>query len=193
MYSKITFFFLINILVSCGGKPQQQFNLSKEDYSWQPYKKNDLLVFKSNEGVLDTLRISKIEIRKMPRDPLDLLPNIIESLHVYVSDIENGEDDKFLHEILEISSYGKDTTLLSYSLGLKKACFYNDNNGHVESLMSGDSFKLQEKVHVMTSRDTTYNFRDNFIDKLYWSKSKGILGYDMRKGDKWRIVSPAVP
>lgn len=124
----------------------------------------------------------------MPTDPLDLLPTVIESLHVYVSDIENGEDNKFLHKILEISSYGKDTTLLSYSLELKKACFYSDNNSNIQSIMSGDAFNLQEKVYVMTSRDTTYNFRDNFIDKLYWSKNKGILGYDMKKGDMWRIV-----
>ncbi|CAL2085507.1 hypothetical protein [Tenacibaculum sp. 190524A05c] len=187
MYSKIIYLFIIITFISCNNKEQKQINLSKQDYYWQPYKKNDLLVFESNKGMLDTLKVSKIELQNMPSDPLDILPTRIETLHVYVSKIKNGADDGFLHKILEVSPYKKDTTLVDYSFSFKTASFYN-HDGSSEKKKAKENFGLREPVYVIISNDSTFLKRDNYVDKLYWSKSKGILGYDMRKGDKWRIL-----
>lgn len=187
MFSKITLFFLVIMLVSCGNKEQRQFNLSKEDYSWQPYKKNDLLVFKSDKGVVDSLQVSSIKKRKMPTDPLDLLPTVIETLHISVFEIDKGELGNYPHEILTITAGGQEKPFLEYDFAFEQKVFYGSDDSN-KFTVSKNNFGLKENVYISLPTDTTYSYRKNYIDKLYWSKDKGLLGYDIRKGDKWRIV-----
>lgn len=187
MYRKIIFTFLLIISVVSCNKEQRQFSLSKQDYSWQPYKLNDLIVFKSDKGALDSIQINSIEKRKMPTDHLDVLPVLIETLHVSVLKIDNGKLKNYPHEILKITAGGKKKPLLGYYFVFQQKWFYG-SNGSNKFTVSKSDFGLKENVYVSLPTDTTYAYRKNYIDKLYWSKDKGLLGYDMRKGEKWRVV-----
>jgi hypothetical protein len=47
---------------------------------------------------------------------------------------------------------------------------------------------MHNDVLTVSSDDKEYRNRDNFVERLYWSKSSGYVGFDMLNGTKWKVI-----
>ena len=51
--------------------------------------------------------------------------------------------------------------------------------------------KVYDDVKIFES-DGSYEQRDNYAERFYWSVSEGFLGLD-RRNEKWRLIKKYVP
>lgn len=175
---KLIIISLVLMLFSC-----RTYKLTKEDLEWQPYKKGDVLVFKSNRGELDTIQIKSVEIHTNPDDPLALFPNKVQSLFVV------GKS-----EILKLHA-GKNGHKIEFKIHLGS----NDLKSPVTILyLDEDSlFYLKEveynnkKSYKITAKESRGNMQDRSFDLryIYWSKEYGYLGFEFKDNYVWALKS----
>jgi hypothetical protein len=188
------FLFSTSFLMSCG----QTNRLSEEDYKWMPYNGNETLVFKSNTGDTDTIFLLK-------KDTLLAYPEAQSKNGIKYEEVStfckhsdpNTPSDK--HRYLESAFFtvGKatdDKAEISILLSAKDATFYKLNSIKIDSLSKRNPSTLQTQygqyndVYVIIGEDYLDDFRqrNNFITKVYWSKSNGLIRYD-KKDVYWEL------
>lgn len=177
----------------------KNYSLSKSDLRWNPYKGGEVLVFKSNQGDTDTIYVRIIEKAKTDDDPLAASPNKREVLNVVVKHTNptpTNSKDQMEDSFLELYAARDKNTLIDFDLMAKNSWFYgesfyiNDLNRLKESTLdiNGNIYKdvvviePQEKI-----RNEYYDEREEFVTKIYWSKSKGYIRYDLKNGVFWEL------
>jgi hypothetical protein len=165
MKTSSLFILSLCLLVSC-------FNVNRltvEDFGWMPYEENQVLVFKSSLGGVDTIFL-------MEKDTIYGYP-------------EAQKINGVVTEHLVISSMRTDIRLTT-----KDAWFYT--NGQfitVDDLTDygfstvNTTYRKYDDVFVFTG-DESYSQRSHFVTKLYWSKSSGLIRYDKKDGEYWELV-----
>jgi hypothetical protein len=181
--------------MSCG-----QFNrLKKEDYEWMPYQGGETLVFRSNTGDVDTIFLLK-------KDTLTAYPEAqtvngieYEVLSVFCkhsdSNTPNNTHRYLENTFLEIKKAKDDRAEIVIDLSAKDAEFYRLSPIKIDSLSREKQIALQTAfgqytdVYVINSEDYLGNFhqRSNFITKVYWSKSQGLIRFDKIDSTFWEL------
>ena len=179
-------------IISFCGCNTKHYKLSSNDLKWNPYKKNDILIFKSNKDEIDTLLITNISKGEAPNDPMSLSPKYYyEWLHVGAEWKKNHESFLFMQfAASEDSNCGIDLSMVT-----DKAKFYSDSNYYSRNAMETFFTQLiinnliyDDVIKISPSGEQKYEggdklfMRENFITTLYWSKSKGCVRFDLKNG-----------
>jgi hypothetical protein len=154
------------------------YKLTESDLEWQPYRKGDLLVFKSNFGEIDTIIVRSIETYKNPDDPLAILPNNMQSIFV------NGKQN-----ILEIDA-GKKESYIHFTLKLGDKYLKYPNI--VKSIKELDKEKSkQNKIVAIEAKEYYDNLKELDFDlkNIYWSKEYGYIKLEFKNEYYWELQS----
>ena len=194
MEKKIFYISFLFLLMSC----RQTEKLSQNDQTWMPYRGNETLVFKSNTGLSDTIFLLRKDTLWGYPDPA-LSTSKYEELAIFCKHTDS------------YSNEGEHHYLKNYFMKIKKAM-----SGHAEiiiylsgrhaefyrlSLIKLDSLNYESAISLKTSSglyDDVYVFsgedwlgslqaRTNYIAKLYWSKSSGLIRYDKKDSVYWEL------
>ena len=161
------------LLLSCSS-----YKLSEHDLDWQPYRKGDLLIFKSNTEEIDTIKVRSVETYNNPDDPLAFFPNSIESIFV------SGEQN-----ILELQA-GKNCSFIHFTLKLgDKNLKYPNVVISVKELDQNQS--NNNEIVVIKANEYYDNLKDLKFDlkSIYWSKEFGYIKMEFNNEYFWELQS----
>lgn len=181
---------LLLILWSC----EQRIELTENEKLWNPYKEGDVLVFESSNTETDTIFVLKVEDNIFPDGP-GTMKYYNERLWVFVKHTDPNNDRYLYNTFFEIESKTPETdTKLGFGLTAKGSWFYNSNRtvGELSELSIGKLEIGNEIISdVITIEDTKRNHesRSNFVERTYWSKSAGYVGFDKKDSTKWRLLN----
>lgn len=197
----LVFFILLVFNRSC--KSRLNFN----DLSWNPYRDNTTIVFKSDKGQMDTLNIysNKITWKKDNRNWfLNGFWRDTEFLEVYA-------DKKVFHNVcflrLEKLSTPNNIALNIYFKGYigffiaqNKALKTNEFFEHELLIKNSTTFMLENK-QIIPNCYKLINFKEENrglsipegikpekLRYLYWNKEKGLVGYEQNDGEIYRLA-----
>ncbi|TXJ24842.1 MAG: hypothetical protein E6Q24_14930 [Chitinophagaceae bacterium] len=188
----ISFLLIALILASCN----QSLKLSQEDFDWMPYKGNETLVFRTNSKESDTLFIQKKDT--MIAYPEAQAINGKQCEEVAVFSKSSGGDDRGSGRsfyLFKVQKAKDGQTNLSFDLSIKGATFYRllpvnaDSLSKVKPSLVKTISQQFDDVYVIYPDDLSKDFSDrsNFVTKLYWSKSKGLIRFDKKDSTYWEL------
>lgn len=173
--------------------------LTDNDIKFNPYKVGDTLVFKSNRNERDTLIVYSIHRRKLSEKCYSFLNCIYTNLFCetwegYYINITKPNSNWTGSSLLTIRAERDKTKTIYFDLRIDNAWWYGDSEINLDTinLYKVTSFNTVNTtindVLVIVSENKDYLDRDNYIKKLYWSKSLGLIGFDKLNGDKWIVI-----
>lgn len=169
----IVLFSVLLMLFSC-----RTYKLSQSDLEWQPYKKGDVLIFESNKGEKDTVKIESVEVYTNTDEPLAVFPNKLQSLFVIA---EKG--------VLEMTASESGTSVhFTIRLGKNKL----KHSSVVQSIKEMNGLNKDKNGRYVIEAKEYY---DNMIDQpfdlryIYWSKEYGYLGLEFKENYIWTLKS----
>ena len=192
MFNWSIFLFSISLLMSCS----RTNRLSEEDYKWMPYNGNETLVFKSNTGMEDTVFLLEKDTLLGGGEEYTLSHTLYEVLSISGkhTDPTGGEHRYLVNSLFEINK-GKDKlSELDIFFSAVDAHFYRLSKIKIDSLNKEKPSAFQTKygnyndVYVFNGDQLGYSERSNFITKLYWSKSNGLIRYDKKDTVYWELA-----
>lgn len=160
------------------------YRLSKRDLAWQPYKVNDLLIFESSKGEIDSIKINGVEKYSNPDDPLDVFPNNDQTLFVSVVQgsilrLDATKDGSYIKFELQLRSkfheYVCDIPAIALGrIGKQEVVVFNGT----------EAFKVEvgEKCYFEKNKPQGLLY-------IYWSKKYGYVGLEFKDGYVWRLRS----
>jgi hypothetical protein len=196
---RFLFLFFMSMLMSCG----RINRLTEEDYKWMPYIGNETLVFRSNTGIEDTVFLLKKDTLLGYADPLSLNGVQYEVLSIFGKHTDPYSADgtqRYLENNLFQINKGRDKqTELDILFSAEDASFYRLSKIKIDSLDKQKPVAFQTKygdyddVYVINGEDYLgYGERSNFITKLYWSKSNGMIRFDKKDTVYWELAKKFV-
>ena len=185
---KPLFFLIIGfVLASCN-----RTYLTEEEKNWNPYKKGQKLLFKSQTGVLDSIVIEKLKYG-FPDGPGFVERN--EIAHIV------GRNRRYKNN-REVSSYifsvyaktKKRNSSIRFGISLKDYYFNESYYYDIEDYL----MKLPEKT--ITVNNTVYSdvikiksagnlSHPKDIKYIFWSKRNGFVKLEAKNGDIWELVN----
>lgn len=164
---------LLLMLFSC-----RTHKISQRDLNWQPYKEGDIIVFESNKGEKDTIKIKRIEIYNNPDDPLAIFPNKLQSLFVIA---DKG--------ILEMDA-GKTGVSIHFTIRLGENELKYPNTVLTIKELNKKAEQGKDK-YVIEANEFYDNMKDHPFDLryIYWSKEYGYLGLVFKDNYSWSLIS----
>ena len=182
-----------SFLISCG----QKNKLSEEDYTWMPYKGNETLVFKSNTGETDTIFILKKDTLWSYPEAQALNGKEYEVVAVFGTPSSlNQEGAGKRYDLFKVQKAKDNRAELVFDLSARGAVFYRLTPVKIDSLSTVKPVTVQtssgeyDDVYMILPDDYAKDFydRNNFVTKLYWSKSSGLIRYDKKDNVYWELL-----
>ena len=195
----IPIFLLIIQLTSCG----KTIRLADEDFRWIPYKGTEILVFSSSTGDTDTIFLLGTNRQTAPSDPLDVFPTELEHYTIASRHSDPAPSDRNHHYLesvfLELSASEYKSPYLTLHHTGKDAWFYGGqfmelkdlDTLHLVSLVT--KLKTYHDIVILYPESYEYLGRSDFITRIYWSKSKGIIRYDKKDSIYWELTRKYSP
>lgn len=189
----ISIFLLVISNISCG----KDFKLDKKDFTLIPYEGSEILIFESSQQRKDTMFLMGYENYSSPFGPMEIFPDEHEIYRLKTKRTDPNYD-RYLDgkSIIELTA-GENGSIIWFDIAMKGSWFYGK---HIYSKAEFDSVpitrltidnKEYEDVKVFES-DGSYEERDNYAERFYWSLSEGFLGLD-RRDETWRLRKKYVP
>ncbi|WP_420400266.1 hypothetical protein [Flagellimonas sp.] len=168
--------------------PFRTKKLTKQEKQSIPYNGNEVLVFKSNKSEIDTIRITEITVREHP-------PNLGDMFWAKSKEILRVQSDKDCENCDEIITVAKQNYTseirVSFDLILNEKRYYHGTD--LKTLMKLKPKKL--KISGMELNDVVRIDRKSkkshsgHIDRIYWSKSKGIVRIEINSDYHWELIN----
>lgn len=181
---------LITILLTSCSK---RIEMPISEKEWNPYKAGEVLIFKSSDNEWDTIKIEKIIDNIFPDAP-GPLKYYNERLWVYVEHTGPDWGLPLKSHFFKIRTGTPDKpTTISFQLKAKNSVFY-DRNWTIDELNSIEPITLKTEfgqfsdVLVVSDMERRYSERENFIERIYWSKSTGYLKFVKKDGKTWELA-----
>lgn len=188
---------LVFVLASCG----RNYRIDEKYLEYIPYKKNEILVFKSDQNRMDTIFLKGLRRFNGCYDPLSISSDDCEGYYMTCTRSDPNYD-RYLEgkELVSVRASPDGKTYISFDIKLRSSWFYSREH---YSLNTFDSIpNTTMTIDDKTYRDVKefkpdeygeqYSSRDHFVERFYWSKNEGFLGLDTRT-EKWRLVKKYVP
>lgn len=180
-------------VLSCG----KDFKLDEKNLNIIPYKGNEILIFESSQKRKDTMFLMGYENYSTPFGPMELFPDEHEVYKIKTK-LTDPNYDRYLDgkSIIELTA-GESGTTIWFDIAMKGSWFYGKS---IYSKAEFDSVPITrltignieyDDVKVFES-DGSYEERDNYAERFYWSLSEGFLGLD-RRDENWRLTKKFVP
>lgn len=182
--------------VSCN----KTIHLTKADRRWMPYLGNESLVFKANSSEMDTIYLIGKDTLWGHPDPLFSLRKyeILSVFSRFKDMYDDGVNFRYLQNtFISIKRTINSGSDLLINFNSKSAKFYRFNPIRIDSLNSVEpkTFRVGQSiyndVYVFNSEDDNglYKERNDYITKIYWSKSRGVVRFDKQRGEYWELIS----
>jgi hypothetical protein len=154
------------------------------------YKGNEILIFTSNTGDIDTLFIKNPK-RYIDYDahPFSLLPqDSVEQFYIpyYFSNDTTKRFGEYPGEIIIDMTKQKNKTRVGFGVATNDAFFYGLKYFDIKELRKSKLSNLQTNYKtyqdiLLIEPDTSnqkWASRDHYILKMYWSKTQGLVRFD---------------
>ncbi|MBI3138419.1 MAG: hypothetical protein HYZ15_07530 [Sphingobacteriales bacterium] len=197
MKKRLVFFLLCtSFFMSC----DQTNRLSEEDYKWMPYCGNETLVFKSNTEHVDTIFLLKKDTFLAYPEAQSISGIKHEVVSVFCKHTDpNHLDEKHRYlenNFVQIQKNKNSHAEINILLSARDSRFYHLSPIKIDSLNREKPSTLQTRyghyddVYVIHGEDYLGNYygRSNFITKIYWSKSQGLIRYDKKDTVFWELL-----
>jgi hypothetical protein len=182
-------------LTSCRGT----YRLSEEDHRWMPYNGNEKLVFCSNSGDTDTIFFLKKDTLIAYPEAQSLNGKTYEVVRIFCrhsdSWLPDGSHRYLDNDFVELKKSKDKKARLHFNLSVKDAKFYRLTGIMIDSLAQQPSTSLATKhktyndVYLIEDVDwLDFKQRSDYVTKLYWSKSEGLIRYDKQDGSYWELT-----
>lgn len=180
-------------LISCG----KDFKLEKKDIDIVPYKGNEILVFESDKKDRDTIFLVGIKNYSTPFGPMELFPDEHEIYRVKTK-LTDPNYDRYLEgkSLIQVVAVEGGISI-EFDIAMKRSWYYGKyafGKSEFEKIPLSE-LKIKDSnykdVKVIES-DGSYEERDNYAERFYWSVENGFLGLD-RRDEKWRLIKKYVP
>jgi len=189
----------ISFLTACRGT----YRLSGEEHEWMPYKGNETLVFSSNTGDTDTIFLLKKDTLIAYPEAQAINGRTYEVVSIFCRHTDPLRDGGYRYldnTLVELQKSKDKKARLHFSLSTKNANFYRLTGIRIDSLAQQKFTSLTTKhktyydVYIIEDEDW-FNFkqRSNYVTKLYWSKSEGLIRYDKQDGVFWELTNKYSP
>lgn len=173
-----------------------QTDLTKQETEWIPYKKGEVLIFESSKHELDSFYISDITSSYVYNN------EIREVKYQYLEkSSDHLENSDTVHSFLMAVTAGKDNnSVFTLNLNRKFALFapftakrltWLDSLHSISTEINNRKFNDVLILEPDNSNPEYLNYaRDSvFVNKLYWSKSYGLIGFDLSNNKtSWRLI-----
>jgi len=189
------FFFLATLLLSC----TQKKRLSENDYCWMPYKGNETLQFESSTGNSDTVFLLKKDtIWSFPNESF-FTGHQYQVVRIFCSHSDSVAADKSIryleNDFCSIRKDKNNDVALIIGLTTKDAVFYRMSPINLDSLYKTRPVTLKinknkyNDVFIINAEDYSGYFynRSDYVTKIYWSKSRGLIRYDKKNKIYWAL------
>jgi hypothetical protein len=184
-------FLTISILASC----RQTYRLSEKEIMWMSYNGNETLVFSSNTGDTDTIFFLKKDTLIAYPEAQALNGKTYEVVRIFAK-YSNGISRDFV----ELKKSKDKIARLHFNLSAKDAVFYRLTGLKIDSLSRQQPTSLVTKsktyndIYIIESEDwLNFKQRTNYVTKLYWSKSEGLIRYDKQDSVYWELTKKYSP
>jgi hypothetical protein len=146
----------------------------------------DEIIFKSNRGDYDTLKItSKIHIK--PTGDCNVLVSNYDCEFVRI-DYSIKKDSFQLDTgwLVQHSAEPNDISSLPVLRFLNME--YNEIEGPLKTIKMDQGSNSMDNIFQFDSTNCGMNYNQNFrLIKFIWSKENGLIGYENRSGEIWKI------
>lgn len=183
---RVTNILVIMALLSTNSCKEKTYLLADSDLKWLTYNEGDVSRFISSNGLIDSIKITSISRNTNPEDPLDINPEIIESLTVVASTFNQEGLIKNSFPLITISATENEHCLLHFSLRTELSWFYGHGYAFSDTLKKEKNKFFSEMMYTIQSDSDSFKERKNFIKNIYWDDKKGLVGYDNLDGVIWK-------
>ena len=160
-----------------------------------PYKGNETLVFSSNTGDTDTIVFIKKDTLIAYPEAQALNGKTYEVVRIFAK-YSNGASRDFV----ELQKSKDKIARLHFNLSAKDAVFYRLTGLIIDSLSQQQTNSLATKsktyndIYIIDSDDwLNFKQRSDYVTKLYWSKSEGLIRYDKQDSIYWELTKKYSP
>jgi len=180
-------------LFSCG----RNFKIAKNNLNIVPYRGNEIMIFESDKHDRDTIFLEGVENYSTPLGDFELFPDKHEIYRVR-DKRTNPNYDRYLegNSLIELVALEGGTSI-TFDIAMKRSRYYGKYSfGKSEfdriplTELRINDFSYND-VKVFES-DGSYEERDDYAERFYWSVENGFLGID-RRDEKWRLIKKYVP
>lgn len=188
----LIYWLLAATIVSCS----KHYRLKKGDTKYIPYNGNEVLVFQSDKGRVDTTFLKGMSKFNGCGDPLSLSPNQCDGISLNCTQTDPNYD-RYLEgkQLVDLVATQNGETRISFDIILKGSWFYDMDSYSLSEFdkMPSTQLTIQDQIYYdvkifeASAYARQYEQRDNFAERFYWSVSKGFLGLD-RRDEKWRLI-----
>jgi hypothetical protein len=183
-------------LLSC----TRNYKLSPDDYSWMPYKGNEILVFSSNLGETDTIFFIKKDTTIAYPEAQALFGRTYEEVGVFckhsAESLAAGEKLYGEGYFATLKKSKDKKARLDISLKAKDSWFYRIEGVRLDSLKKLKPMVLKTKnkvyndVYIVEDIDwMNLKQRSNYVTNVYWSKSEGVVRFDKQNNVYWELTN----
>ena len=191
---------VIAILLPCFlSSCNKTIKLSDKDFKWIPYKGNETLVFNSNTGNSDTIFLLRTNRQTNPSDPLAFFPTNLERFTIISKRSDPSPPDgkhRYLENtFMELFKGTQNQSFLTIDLTAKDSWFYGGSFLELSNLDTMKQITLKTRIKeyndiiILTPNSNTYSERTNFLTKVYWSKSNGLIRFDKKDSTFWELTN----
>ncbi|MBN8864819.1 MAG: hypothetical protein J0H92_15710 [Sphingobacteriales bacterium] len=188
----ISFVLYSLILASCG----KLNRLSEEDYSWMPYNGDETLVFKSSTGEIDSIFLIKKDTLLAYPEAQSINGVKYEEVAVFCNHYrQDNQNVGRSYYLFKVQKAKDNRAELVFDLSTKGNKFYRLLPVKIYSLRKESpvsletSFGKYNDIYIIYPDDNAKDFYQlsNFVTKLYWSKSQGLIRFDKKDGVFWEL------
>jgi hypothetical protein len=168
-----------------------------------PYKGNETLVFTSNTGETDTIFFLKKDTLIAYPEAQALNGKTYEVVRIFcrhTDPLKEGGYRYLDNNFFELKKSKDKKARLYFNLSTKDANFYRLTGIRIDSLNQENFSSLATKhktyndVYVIDDEDwLNFRQRSDYVTKLYWSKSEGLIRYDKQDSVYWELTKKYSP
>lgn len=169
-----------------------------------PYKGNEILVFNSNTGDNDTIFFLQKDTLIAYPEAQSLNGKTYEVVRIFCRHSDAWPPDgnhRYLdNDFVELKKSKDKRARLDFHLSAKDAHFYRLTGIGIDSLAQQQQTSLATKsktyddVYIIDAEDwLNFKQRSDYVKKLYWSKSEGLVRYDKQDSVYWELTKKYSP
>jgi hypothetical protein len=169
--------------------------LSKTDRNWIPYNGNETLVFRSNTWETDTIFLLK-KVREINRGQYGqgYEEVFIRSRHSDTSAAQGRYSGYSESNFVTLSQSYDRKPVIYFTLSARNAYFDNLTGAKIDTLVTQTptslqtAIKMYNDIYIIESKGWLNKQQGNFVSRLYWSRSAGLVRYDKQNGVHWELI-----
>lgn len=159
--------------LSCKKKCDDHGTLTADESAWIPYSGGEQLIFRSNIGDTSYLTVGSVNIWERPVGEDGMCPRSIQTKYVDVGTFGIGISHLY-------NQYS------GISVGNFEYLKFENYPLPTDVIINGVTCK---DVYVMAYDTTKHSSTPQYAWKIYYSRQKGILKYDVTGGKSWEKIN----